>query len=79
MMKVTVLPTIPFKEAVCTSHLICYETFSTIMPLNEASRSARKSLQQKAQVHVYSGTRLRLAAALRRSPPPTSSTWNPTI
>ena len=53
MMKVTVLPIIPFNEAIFTSRLICYnETFSTVMPTERASRSARKTLQKTTSACV---------------------------
>ena len=46
MMKVTVLPVMPFKEAIFTSRLICYETFSTIMP-TERSKKGRQEVATK--------------------------------
>ena len=49
----TVLPIIPFKEAIFTPRLMCYnETFSTLMPSDKASRSARRLLQRQTSTCV---------------------------
>ena len=53
MMKVVVLPIIPFKEAIFTSRLVSYdETFSVLMPSNKPSRCARKSLHKNSSACV---------------------------
>ena len=48
MMRVTVIPIIPIKEAVFTSRLICYkEAFSATMPTEKTSWTTRKPLPRK--------------------------------
>ena len=53
MMKVTVLPIIPVKEAIFTQRLICYnETFSVLMPADKDQKTVRKACQKERSACV---------------------------
>ena len=53
MMKITVVPILPVKEAVFTSRLICYnETFSVLMPESKTRKAERRTVQKERSLCV---------------------------